>query len=254
MDERDFGEDYFLHDCGRPYQRDQHFLPFFGRIADAIVSGIRPRRVLDAGCAMGLLVEALRERGVDAYGFDISSYALARVANALRPYCWQASLTDEIAERYDLIVCQEVLPHLPLADAEHAVGNLCRHADDVLFSVMPYPPAPRHANIEPPEHWARVFARHGFYRDFDFDASVVTPWAIRYRRSLQPMETLVYQYERRMLALRSERDDARAARRQAEERMANLERGARQTVAAAWRRAARMIRRALTWRDSGPSS
>ena len=105
MDERDFGEGYYLNDCGRPYQRDAHWTAFFGRIADDIVAGIRPRRVLDAGCAMGLLVEALRDRGVEAFGFDLSSYAITRVPARVRECCWQASVTDEIEGRYDLIVC-----------------------------------------------------------------------------------------------------------------------------------------------------
>ena len=70
---------YFTHGCGRPYQRDEHWTRFFGAIADHLVSSIQPRRVLDAGCALGLLVEALRDRGVDAEGIDLSSYAIANI-------------------------------------------------------------------------------------------------------------------------------------------------------------------------------
>jgi SAM-dependent methyltransferase len=206
MDDSDFGEAYYLNDCGRPYQRDAHWTAFFGRIADDIVAGIRPCRVLDAGCAMGLLVEALRDRGVEAFGFDLSSHAITRVPERIREWCWQASVTDEIEGRYDLIVCQEVLPHLPLEDAERAVANLCRHADDVLFSVSPYPPAPLHANIAPPEHWAGVFASHGFFRDFHFDAGAITPWAVRYRRVNAPVTHVIADYERRLHECRVERD------------------------------------------------
>jgi SAM-dependent methyltransferase len=211
MDERDFGEAYYLNDCGRPYQRDAQWLAFFGRIADDIVAGIRPRRVLDAGCAMGLLVEALRERDVEAFGFDLSSYAIARVSEQVREFCWQASVVDDIAGRYDLVVCQEVLPHLPLADAERAVANFCRHTDDVLFSVSPYPPAPLHANIAPPEHWAGVFASHGFFRDFHFDAGAITPWAVRYRRLDAPVSQVIADYERRLHDARLQGDRARTA-------------------------------------------
>lgn len=209
MDELDFGEEYFLHDCGRPYRRDEHWLSFFSRIADHIVREIRPRRVLDAGCAMGLLVEALRERGVEAFGLDLSSYAIARVPAPVREFCWQASITDELDERYDLIVCQEVLPHLPLDDAERAVANFCRHSDDVLFSVMPYPPAPRHANVAPPEHWAAVFAGHAFFRDFGFDGSCITPFAVRYRHTPEAVGEVVRRYEEERYALRRECDSLR---------------------------------------------
>src|SRR5438445_606738 len=63
-----YGQYYFTHysveqDGEHAYQRDQHWLAFFGQIADHISREIAPRTVLDAGCAMGLLVEALRDRG-----------------------------------------------------------------------------------------------------------------------------------------------------------------------------------------------
>src|ERR1041384_2858442 len=101
----DFDARYYAHGCGRPYSRDDVWTAFFAGIAESIVARIAAGRILDAGCAWGFLAEARRARGVDAFGFDISSYAIARVAPAARPYCWQASVSDEIDGRYGLIVC-----------------------------------------------------------------------------------------------------------------------------------------------------
>ena len=70
-DEEVYDSYYYAHDCGRPYQRDEEWLSFFGKIADCIVSDFQPKIVLDAGCAMGFLVEKLRERDVSAFGIDI---------------------------------------------------------------------------------------------------------------------------------------------------------------------------------------
>src|SRR6185295_9899009 len=68
---------YYAHYCGeRAYRRDPSWLAFFGGIAEQIVARIAPATVLDAGCAMGMVVEALRDRGVEAYGVDISEYAI----------------------------------------------------------------------------------------------------------------------------------------------------------------------------------
>ncbi len=55
-----YGADYFAHYSGGPYRRDEHWLGFFGGIADRIVTDIDPSTVLDAGCAMGFLVESRR--------------------------------------------------------------------------------------------------------------------------------------------------------------------------------------------------
>lgn len=197
MDDSDFDEYYFANCCGRPYQKDDVWMAFFGGIADAIVARIRPKRVLDAGCAMGFLVEALRQRGVEAYGFDISSYAIANVPSPVKDYCWQAKVSDELEGHFDLIVCQEVFPHVPLEDAEAAVGNFCRHSNDVIFSSNPdYPPNPRHVNLQPPEHWDEVFARHRFYPDKSFDAGFLTPWAVRFRKK-QSAALLLSRFGRR---------------------------------------------------------
>ena len=57
-----YDEYYFKHNCGSPYERTPEWLQLFAGIADKIVREIGPRTVLDAGCAMGFLVEALRQR------------------------------------------------------------------------------------------------------------------------------------------------------------------------------------------------
>src|SRR5581483_5447782 len=93
---------YFDHYCGRPYDRDEGWLAFFASIAERIVSDIAPGSVLDAGCAMGFLVEALRDRGVEAAGVDISEYAIGKVREDVRCHCWIGSLTDPLPQRYDL--------------------------------------------------------------------------------------------------------------------------------------------------------
>src|SRR5215210_407840 len=114
---------YFDNCCGVEYRRNENWLRFFGGIADLIVSEIAPRSALDAGCAMGFLVEALRDRGVDAYGIDVSDYALGEVREDIRPYVRHASVTEPLPQRYDLIVSIEVLEHLPEKDATAALAN-----------------------------------------------------------------------------------------------------------------------------------
>jgi SAM-dependent methyltransferase len=205
-----FDEYYYAHCCGDPYDRSEPLLRFFGGIADRLVADVAPKTVLDAGCAIGLLVEALRQRGVEATGIDLSSYAIGRVDEAVRAYCRQGSIADEFPERYDLIVSIEVLEHMPVRAAEAAIANFCRHTDDVLFSSSPLDyKEPTHINVHPTEYWAAEFARHGFYRDVDFDASYITPWATRFRRSAEPLHRVVRNYERRFWELTLERNDTR---------------------------------------------
>lgn len=205
-----FGEYYFQHDCGKPYERTPEWLAFFAQIADVIVRDIRPRTVLDAGCAMGFLVEALRAQGVDAFGIDVSDYALDRVREDLKPYVRHASIGDPLSQRYDLVVNIEVLEHLSAPEGQRAIANLCQASDDILFSSSPYDfKEATHSNVQPPEYWAELFAQHGFVRDCDFDASCLTPWAVRFRRSTEPPHRIVRAFERRFWRLWKENCDLR---------------------------------------------
>ena len=205
-----FDEYYYAHCCGDPYTRSEGLLRFFGGIADRIASDIAPKTVLDAGCAIGMLVEALRARGIDASGIDLSSYAIGQIGEPLRAYCRHGSIADELTGGYDLIVCLEVLEHMPPREAEAAIANFCRHTDDVLFSSSPLDyKEPTHINVHPPEHWAEAFARHGFYRDVDFDAPHITPWAARFRRGTEPAHRIVRDYERKFWELKLESNHTR---------------------------------------------
>jgi SAM-dependent methyltransferase len=215
---------YFTHCCGKPYVRNEEWLSFFRGIADRIVSDIAPKRVLDAGCAMGFLVEVLRDRGVDATGIDISPFAVEHLHETVKAFCRLGSVTEELAGVYDLIVAIELVEHMPAREAEIAIANFCRHTNDVLFSSSPFDyQEPTHINVHPPEYWAEAFARHGFFRDVEFDASFITPWAVRFRRSSEPLHHLVRRYERRYWELFQQAHGARTHSMEVQSRLAALE-------------------------------
>ncbi|NTW00701.1 MAG: methyltransferase domain-containing protein [Oscillochloris sp.] len=197
-----FDAHYYATGCGIPYQRDNARMTFFGDVADHIVTEITPTSVFDAGCAIGLLVEQLCLRGVDAQGVDISNYAISNAHDSVRNRVRVGSVSEPLGRRYDLIVSIEVLEHMPRSDAEAAIANFCAHSDDVIFSSSPldYKEA-THFNVNPPEYWAYLFAQHGFYRDVDFDASFLTPWAARFRRRNDPPARIIRDYERRFWEL-----------------------------------------------------
>jgi GT2 family glycosyltransferase len=179
-------------------------LRYFADVATSIIDSIAPKTVLDAGCAIGLLVEALRERGVDARGIDVSKWAISQVPEALRPFCQLGSVTDPIEGHYDLITCIEVLEHLPASDAKMVIENLCTHADAVLFSSTPDDfDEPTHLNVETTSYWAKLFALYDFYRDPDHDAEYLAPQAILFRRSSAPLD-VVANYERLLWNMKTE--------------------------------------------------
>ena len=219
-----FNAYYYAHDCGIPYVRNDHWLNFFGWVAERIVQDIHPKTVLDAGCAMGFLVEGLRARGVDAWGVDISDYAIGQVHESVKAYCSVGSIIQPLERKVDLITCIEVLEHMPPNEAEMAIANLCAAADDILFSSTPFDyKEVTHVNVQPPEYWAGMFARHGFYRDLEFDASFLTPWAVRYTRKLFEQWRFIKDYERRFFTLWKENSDLRSLVQQQQGTLEKLE-------------------------------
>jgi SAM-dependent methyltransferase len=225
----EYGASYFLNywGGGGPYERNERWLKFFGEVADGIVRDLHPTSVLDAGCAMGFLVEALGKRGVDAWGIDISEYAIAAVDESVAERCCVGSLTEPLPRRYDLITCIEVLEHIPPAEADKAIANLCQATDRLLLSTTPRDYGePTHLNVQPPEAWSAALAKQGFFRDLERDFSYVSPWATLYARGDESPPETVRRYDRAWWRLRQERAEVRASLLASQERLAELE-GAR---------------------------
>ncbi len=205
-----FNEYYYAHDCGIPYERNETWMSFFGKIAERIIAEINPKTVLDAGCAMGFLVVSLRTRGIETWGIDISEYAINKVHQSIKPYCQVKSITQELDQKYDLIISIEVVEHMQKLDAEDAIKNLCQYSDQILFSSTPFDYKENtHINVQLPEYWAGLFALNGFFRDFNFDASFITPWAVLYKKRTYQIGELVREYESKYFQLWKENVDLR---------------------------------------------
>ncbi len=186
-----YDKDYYAHyGCGPlPYERSAHWTNAFALIADQVIRCVQPKRVLDAGCAMGFLVEAFWDRGVECYGIDLSPYAISQVRRDMQRYCRVGSLTNPIGERFDLITCIEVLEHIPASPAEVAAENLCQATDTILFSSTPSDLVePTHCNVRPTMYWLQLFSRFDFWPCVLFDAGFVTPHAMLLRKGTRPSE------------------------------------------------------------------
>jgi hypothetical protein len=130
-----------------------------GCVAERLIADLRPHRVLDAACGPGLLVKALRERGVDAHGIDGSEPAIASAAG----------------ERYDLVVCVNGIGQISNGNVS-VLRALAAATDSLLFASEPA------ATGQSTLQWLELFAGYGFAPDIAFDASFVSPHAMLLRR------------------------------------------------------------------------
>jgi SAM-dependent methyltransferase len=91
--------------------------------------GLPVRRMLDAGCGIGLLRKPLQRAFPRARytGLEYSEYLCKR-------YGWvQGSLADFADDPFDLVVCYDVLQYLDDRTAARAIANLGRLARGVLY-------------------------------------------------------------------------------------------------------------------------
>jgi SAM-dependent methyltransferase len=88
------------------------------------------RRILDAGCGIGLLRKPFEEFMPRARytGLEASDYLCER-------FGWQHASVAEFAPRapYDLVVCYDVLQYLPDAEAARAIANFGKLTRSALY-------------------------------------------------------------------------------------------------------------------------
>lgn len=115
---------------------------FLGVVAE-LVEAARPGRVLDVGCGEGFTIDFLRDRfpGLRIDGVDLSLPALcmARTINpGLAAACGSALQLPVAAGAYDLVLCNEVLEHVP--DPRGVLRELRRVARAHCVLSVPHEP------------------------------------------------------------------------------------------------------------------
>jgi SAM-dependent methyltransferase len=92
--------------------------------------GLPVTRILDAGCGVGLLRTPLLQvlKRASYTGLEFSEYLCQR-------YGWrQGSIeTFRTRERFELVICYDVLQYLSPAQARRAIGNLARLCRGALY-------------------------------------------------------------------------------------------------------------------------
>ena len=92
--------------------------------------GLPVRRILDVGCGVGLLRAPLKRalRKADYTGLEFSEYLCRR-------YGWrQGSIaTFRTPERFDLVICYDVLQYLSVPEARRSIANLARVCRGALY-------------------------------------------------------------------------------------------------------------------------
>lgn len=221
-----YNEDYYKSHCGECYERGNGWEEIFAKQAEIITRDFQPKTTLDVGCAAGYLVEGLRDLGVNAYGIDVSDYALSTVREDIKPFCHKQSATELIREKYDLITCIEVLEHLESADIREAIKNMCQATETIIFSSTPFDFGEEtHYSVNQPGYWCEEFAANGFFHDIDYDCSYIAVQTMVFRKRNVGVRELVRTYENKFFNLWNQCCILRDKNNLSTARIADLDRG-----------------------------
>lgn len=125
----------------------------------------RPASVLDIGCGAGPYLKYFASQGAQQImGVD----GIDGRFGYLKPDEYsRADLTDPLRldQTFDLVICVEVIEHLPTHTEHVLVDSIVRHARDrIIFSgARPGQPGVGHINCQPITHWLEMFAAAGWY-------------------------------------------------------------------------------------------
>jgi SAM-dependent methyltransferase len=121
-----------------PHQ-EEFYLPERIRKAQEIVRRFSIRSVLCLGCGKGYFVKAFHKFGVEAYGVDISEYAIRNCPKDIRDYLFQGDICDLShfkTGQFEMVTAINVLEHIAVPDLYLAMDEAIRVSRGyVLFCV-----------------------------------------------------------------------------------------------------------------------
>jgi SAM-dependent methyltransferase len=142
MIDEDYDEDYYERgiSSGKSGYDNYKWLPELTiKFAYQLIKNLdlKPHnKVLDFGCAKGFVVKALRLLDIDAYGCDISNYAISNSDMEVKEYCKLIRGKIPFELKFNWVIAKDVLEHLH----EEELGNVLRYISEVsekLFVIVP---------------------------------------------------------------------------------------------------------------------
>jgi 2-polyprenyl-3-methyl-5-hydroxy-6-metoxy-1,4-benzoquinol methylase len=134
---------------------------------------------VDYGCAKGFLVHALRKLGKEAYGEDISDYAIKNCDTKIKDF-----ISKPTNRKIDFIICKDVMEHIPenlVVEIFKYLRNRCKEAlftipfgDDNVLRIREYEIDITHVTKKDEDWWIDALNESGFkIKEFKYNMGTI---------------------------------------------------------------------------------
>lgn len=168
-----YDEDYYLRgkETGKSNYQDYKWVPDLTLpLADRLKQVLHVQdgdTFLDYGCARGYVVKALRMRGVDAWGHDISPWAVENCDPSVKGHVSLVLSAEPLS--WGFIMAKDTMEHVPVEDLMPLLSTLVAATRKSLLLIVPLArytdgpylrdednADPTHCNAWPLEKWIDV--------------------------------------------------------------------------------------------------
>lgn len=176
-------------------------------LIDHIINVCQPQKVLDLGCGQGFFIKYLREQGIDAWGVEgenldkvFQSPGYQIIQDISQPF--------DLNEKFDLVICLEVVEHIPHEWENTVFDNIVKHMSKyLLFSgATPGQQGTGHINERLESYWFAQLSKRGLVLRHQDSVNArqasVLPWYVKNISLWEIIHPDAYNYDN----LISERD------------------------------------------------
>ena len=176
MSSEQYDADYFLRgkQTGKSLYEDYRWLPELTTpMAATMIRHLGIKKsdaILDFGCARGYTVRAFRELGYNAWGYDISEWAIDNADEIVKEYLSCANESTLWYRYFDWIIAKDVLEHIEdldsiiktLRTARKGIFIVVPLANGKQYDVLDYEADITHIHRQPLQWWVGHFHQVGW--------------------------------------------------------------------------------------------
>lgn len=147
-------------------------------MCQGIIDMWHPKTVIDAGCALGDLVNEFINQKIDAVGIEGNNACLPYIqcpSGCIR--ILDLSKKIDLGRRFSVAISLEVAEHIEEQYADIYINNMCKFSNILVMSVCDYGETNKiHCNVKTRSYWIKKFDKKGYIQRPEKETELKDKW------------------------------------------------------------------------------